>query len=188
MNLSQKTTVAVLTAHALLIVGIAINHKSTPPSQSQTIAVNTYVYSPPPAPKKTIPIQQPLKPKPKQTKEVIRDLQKSIAKIDAKRDKRKVTKQPKPAQLKQMPHPQYPVLLSQVLKKGLHLPEEGDVKLALTLNRQGEIVEMKILNSDSAMNAKYLEDAIMQLRFPPFTRDIIHKKQHTFTLTFCHDQ
>lgn len=189
MNLARKITIAVVTAHALFIGSIAFNHKSVTKSQPLSISVNTLTYSPPPAPQQSVPVHKPPKSKPKKTKDVIRDLQKSIAKIDAKRDKPKVIKQSQPAPAKEKPSPpQYPILLSRALKEGLHLPEAGDVRLALTLNHRGKVIDMKILHSDSTINASYLKEAITQLQLPPFTRDIAHKKQHTFTLTFCHDQ
>ena len=112
----------------------------------------------------------------------MKEMQKNIAKIPPKQDNPKGSPEVKKGQ-----KPQYPLLLVQTLKRALHLPEEGDVKLMLIIRANGEVMDVQILHSKSQENANYLKADIPHLRFPPVTAELGMKKQNTFTLTFRHD-
>lgn len=76
----------------------------------------------------------------------------------------------------------YHDLLALHLKEMVQLPEYGKVKIKLTLNRKGEVLEMKVLHSESKMNQKHIEKMISGLTFPSFDAYIKDSK-HTFTIT-----
>lgn len=69
------------------------------------------------------------------------------------------------------------------LKFMLKLPETGDVKVSLTLNRQGKVVKSEILSSENPVNRKSVETHLPAIQFPPFGQAYIGESTHTFTLT-----
>ena len=78
-------------------------------------------------------------------------------------------------------------LLTQILQKELELPEYGDVKLELTLLNNGKVSNIRILNAASEKNQHYLNLHLPKITFPPFNKDLKHKREYTFTLTFCNE-
>lgn len=209
--MNKKIIYTVVSVHLALVLSVAISLKKKPAKQTMPIAVRTFV-APKPQPSQSAPKNQqivtqakpkaaPKAPARKKARDVMSDLQKNMAKIETKRDSKQqsqsVSKAKRPAK-KQSPQvakevaapmvtPQYPLLLVQKLKSALHLPEEGDVKLELILKNSGEVIKVNVLSSLSPDNALYLENEITKMRFPAFTADLIGKKEHTFTLTFRHD-
>jgi hypothetical protein len=77
----------------------------------------------------------------------------------------------------------YEAELISKLKIVLKLPEMGDVKVSLTLNRQGKITQFHILSSVSAVNKKAVETHLPAISFPPFGQAYSGETTHTFTLT-----
>jgi colicin import membrane protein len=73
--------------------------------------------------------------------------------------------------------------LSQRLKSLMKLPEYGEVRLKLTLNRSGKVMKVKILQSDSASNQKHVEEALPSLKMPPFGKNFENQAEYTFTIT-----
>lgn len=69
------------------------------------------------------------------------------------------------------------------LKILLKLPEMGDVKVALTLNRQGKVIKTEILSSANPTNLKAVETHLPAIQFPPFGKAYSGETTHTFTLT-----
>lgn len=69
------------------------------------------------------------------------------------------------------------------LKILLKLPEMGDVKVSLTLNRQGKVVKTEILSSASALNRKAVETHLPAIQFPSFGQAFAGENTHTFILT-----
>ncbi len=197
----KKIIYFVVAAHLGVLLFAMVSIKTKPVSQPTLIAVKTYLL-PKPAiaqPKELVqPKAKPAKPARKKASDVMSEVQKNIAKIEKKKDNKKQSTQTAKAQKDQKKvalepvekpkvKPQYPQLLVQKLKSALHLPEEGDVRLEVTLKNSGEVIEVKVLSSKSPDNATYLEIEIPKMRFPMFTAELSGKKQHTFTLTFCHD-
>ena len=178
----QKILASVIAAHFAVLIMIAVKAKTPVLQPTKIITIQTYKLTPP-KPKKIAakPKPKPAPSKPKKAHDVMKDLQKNIAKIEKKRDKtieKKPTSQPKVV---------YSTLLAQKLKSALNLPEEGDVKLSLKVKNSGEVIEVNVLSSQSVNNASYLKEEIPKIRFPTFKGELLGKKEHTFTLTFCHD-
>ena len=140
---------------------------------------------------------------PSKTKKLLADLQESIAKIEINRDNSLPAKTivvPKPiSQLKSDTYEiqsdpvedegvVYRDILIQYLKDSLHLPGYGIVKVKLTLEHVGHVQDIAVVSSDSEVNRLYLEKALQELAFPPFTGELANKNLYTFCLTFCSDQ
>lgn len=73
------------------------------------------------------------------------------------------------------------------LKKALRLPDYGAVKIKLTLNKTGKVVNVEIEQSESSINKAYVESKIPTLLFPPFGQRFNDASQHTFVITLQND-
>jgi colicin import membrane protein len=94
---------------------------------------------------------------------------------------------PSASSAKEAKAPSYHDELVQRLKLALQLPEYGEVKLELTLNRSGKVVKLKCVQAKSRKNANYLEKMIPSVTFPPFGHNFTNEKQHTFRLRLSED-
>jgi len=81
----------------------------------------------------------------------------------------------------------YVPLLTHFLHTALHLPDFGAVKMQLTVRRDGSVVKLLVLKTESEENRKYLEKQIPLLRFPPLQGEYAKKGEHVFVLTFCNE-
>lgn len=77
--------------------------------------------------------------------------------------------------------------LAQRLKLLLKLPEHGEVKLKLTLDRAGKFVKLSIVSSGSKKNQSYIEKTVPSLSFPAFGDRFGSSKDYTFTITLNND-
>ncbi len=68
------------------------------------------------------------------------------------------------------------------LQDELHLPEHGEVKIALTLKRDGSVIKVQVIKAESEKNRLFLEKHLPKVTFPHFPFD---KQENTFILTFC---
>ncbi|MBS0627376.1 MAG: hypothetical protein JSS09_04120, partial [Verrucomicrobia bacterium] len=152
--------------------------------------------NPPKIEKKKIP--------PKQTPPSSRDLEKSlkeieetIAKIATNNDKMS-SKSAKEIQPKTGPifedlslplvtEEDYTSSLVEYLQDQLRLPDNGEVKIELTLRKDGSVESIKVLSAQSEKNRKRLEEYLPKLLFPPFPKEEKEKKSKVFILTFCND-
>ncbi len=82
----------------------------------------------------------------------------------------------------------YLALAIQTLQQRLELPEEGDVKVELTVSKRGDVEKLQILYAESDKNRYYLESALARLRLPRFSGELAHQSRHTFTLLFCYEK
>lgn len=73
------------------------------------------------------------------------------------------------------------------LKLLLRLPEYGDVKVKLTLERSGKVAKVVIESSDSTANRKYIEKTLPGLNFPPFGTNFNSDAQYTFSITLSNE-
>lgn len=73
------------------------------------------------------------------------------------------------------------------LKLALKLPEFGEVKLQLTINRSGKVVSVKSVKSKSKKNSDYVQTSIPKLHLPPFGQNFSGEKEHTFRLTLSNE-
>ncbi len=72
------------------------------------------------------------------------------------------------------------------LKLQLRLPEVGDVKVKLTLERSGKVAKVVIVSAESAVNRKYLEKELPLITFQAFG-SFSSDAQYTFALTLSND-
>lgn len=77
----------------------------------------------------------------------------------------------------------YEAELARILEREISLPEEGNVKLKLTLKREGNVEKIVILESKSEKNNIYLTSTLKPYQFPSFGDSFKGEKTHTFTLT-----
>lgn len=77
--------------------------------------------------------------------------------------------------------------LASCLRKMLCLPEQGEVKVCLTLDRRGNFVDVEFLGSKSAYNEKYLEKTIPGIKYPPFGKSFENEPKHSFIITLTND-
>ncbi len=73
--------------------------------------------------------------------------------------------------------------LAERLRLLLKLPEWGSVRVALTLNRSGEVCGVKILNAQNEANSDYVAGRLTGRTLAPFDKHFSGEQQHTFTLT-----
>jgi len=72
------------------------------------------------------------------------------------------------------------------LKLHLRLPEVGDVKVKLTLERTGKVAKVVIVSAESAVNRKFLEEKLPSITFSPFG-NFSSDAQYTFALTLSNE-
>lgn len=77
----------------------------------------------------------------------------------------------------------YSSLLVQFLEDRLMLPEKGEVKLQLSLNKEGKVVSIDILKAESVKNREYLKNTLPQLSFPCFNTSV-SEMQCSYTIRF----
>jgi hypothetical protein len=73
------------------------------------------------------------------------------------------------------------------LKKGLRLPDYGAVKIKLTLDREGKVISVETISSESSKNRTYVESKIPALLFPPFGQRFKGATQNSFVITLQND-
>lgn len=73
--------------------------------------------------------------------------------------------------------------LSAYLRHLLQLPEIGEVKLRLTLTKEGKVAQVAVVSSSSDKNRQYAEKKIPTLSFPPFGERLKGEQEHTFPVT-----
>lgn len=69
------------------------------------------------------------------------------------------------------------------LKLQLSLPEYGEVKIKLTLNRLGRVEKVTIVSSESSMNREFVEKMLPAMMFPAFGTNFEKAQTYTFTIT-----
>jgi colicin import membrane protein len=77
--------------------------------------------------------------------------------------------------------------LASRLKLLLKLPEYGEVKLKLTLERTGKVSKVVIVNSKSNANRKYIEKTLPTLTFPNFGTNFENQTNYTFIISLSND-
>ena len=139
------------------------------------------------APKPVAPTPKPAAPKPKasgDSKGQLRKLlQESLASLEETSSSVEISKPTKIGKLKSeaLTFTSYETLLVEYLKELLELPEQGEVKLQLTLSRDGRVQRHTVLEATSS-NRSYIDHEIAQLRLPPFESHFQKEKEHTFSI------
>ncbi len=137
--------------------------------------------------------------------DLVKELEKSISKIDEKKEKfssKNKSALPRPQHslhlqidkhdlntfdLNEIGETDYTDALVQCLHQSLHLPEFGEVKIQLTLRQDGTVAKLVVLNAESEKNKTYLENHLPRLKFPNLEGSFAQKKECTFSLTFCNE-
>jgi len=187
--------------------------KRKPPLPKKSLIVNTYTHPEPPPPNPR-PSQKPPPEKPKkiaqkhpppakktaqalQKQKVLKELQETLAKIKIKQEEVQKSPLPLPKSIdtlqidraeEKQEETSYFILLVSSLKEALELPELGKVKLELTLLNTGQVQTVRVLQTESEKNKRYLEQQLMFFGFPPFTEELKNERSHTFVLTFCNEK
>ena len=73
------------------------------------------------------------------------------------------------------------------LKLLLKLPEYGEIKLKLTVDRSGQVTAVKILSAESSANKKYIEKTLPKLKMPPFGNNFGSASTNVFTITMSNE-
>jgi hypothetical protein len=63
----------------------------------------------------------------------------------------------------------------------LELPEKGDVKVNLEIDRQGKLVHFEIIDSESTKNEEFLKNRLPELKLPCLNET---KRSHAYQITF----
>ena len=207
--------------HLFLVLYPYPSKNSFKPLKKQVI-VTTYSLPPPPA-LKTTPIhakqgnfsagvKKPLSSPKKVSsstnlshrKKILKELEKTIGKIEASHDKNRDEFAPiLPKAIDKLHIDYFPpevpnetintlegdvVGMIAQFKTMLELPEYGVVKLELTLSDSGLVKNLRILSTESEKNQKYLESHLPKIQFPTFLYELKGKPEHTFTFTFCNEK
>lgn len=158
-----------------------------------------------PAPKNTVkkPAAKPVEKKkvstpPSKVQSLLSSLEESLEKIEQPKVRKKMAETPDLSNKKRRLKiddldsssaigysDNYQDQLIDLLKEGLDLPDYGEVKLKLTLKKDGTMMELIILESHSQKNRNYLEENLKRVRFPVFPGGMAKENTHTFTITFC---
>lgn len=77
--------------------------------------------------------------------------------------------------------------LASRMKLLLRLPDYGEIKLKLTLERTGHFVKALIVSSESPSNRKYIETTLPTLKYPSFGNHFGSCDQYTFVITLSND-
>jgi len=77
--------------------------------------------------------------------------------------------------------------LAQYLKRTLRLPEIGEVKIKLTLDRTGKFINVIIDHSENASNSAYVKKTLPNLKFPAFDSNFKDQNQYTFPITLSNE-
>lgn len=77
--------------------------------------------------------------------------------------------------------------LASRLKLMMRLPEYGDVKINLTLDRTGKVLKVEIVSTESKANRSYVEKTLPGLTFPSFGANFESAAQYTFPITLSNE-
>ncbi len=199
LSQNSKIWIAVIVVHVISLLFIStsvvkekemkkklcvVTKQFSPKIIEPATTTNTKIEKPSPLPKKIIPLKKAtplvkLKPKPiqKSSKQVLKKIDKRLAK----------THHPTPKQLPltviEEALPSYVESACLVFKEALLLPEKGQVKLTITVQPNGKIGKMDLETFESKINLDYLMTVLPTLSLPIPERG----KDATFTILFCND-
>lgn len=73
------------------------------------------------------------------------------------------------------------------LKLMLRLPEFGEVKIKLTLEKTGRVVKVMVIAAESDLNRKYVEKELPTVSLPPFGNNFSGMSEYTFSITLSNE-
>ncbi len=214
----KQISLLVIGAHALIVFWMAL-WLPVKKKSKQPIEIRTVVYKPPALKEATITSSNAKKPRkkpqpkkihsPKKQKKapkmrkasprkkqplvsnaLLKQLEESMAKLEAKPllSPMKKIKPLSRLTIDEASSQKADLFTSALIKRlqeDLDLPDLGDVKIELTLKNNGQFAKMQILQSKSNRNCKFLENKLPRLHYPPFNGSLKNKTEHTFVITFC---
>jgi len=77
--------------------------------------------------------------------------------------------------------------LTQRLRMELRLPEHGEVRIALTLSRDGQVKSVEVFDTQSAANRKYVQNMVPALHFSGFGKHFPDQEARRFVLVLTND-
>ncbi len=77
--------------------------------------------------------------------------------------------------------------LARALKSMLTLPEYGEVALSVTLDRQGNVVNLQVTKAESHLNQQSIEKALRHAQFSSFGSNFSGESEHTFAIVLKND-
>lgn len=77
--------------------------------------------------------------------------------------------------------------LAKRLKLYLKLPEYGEVKVKLTIDRAGKVTFTKVLSFQSTKNASFIEQNLPKLKMPPFGDNFKGASDYDFTIVLSNE-
>lgn len=77
--------------------------------------------------------------------------------------------------------------LAKRLRLYLKLPEYGEVKIKLTVDRLGAVIFVKVLSFQSAKNASFIEQNLPKLKMPSFGDNFKGSSNHDFTIVLSNE-
>lgn len=77
--------------------------------------------------------------------------------------------------------------LASRLKLVLRLPEFGEVRIKLTLDRSGKFVKVVIMSAESVKNSTYIEKTLPTLTYPSFGTNFSDQPQYTFIIALSNE-
>lgn len=77
--------------------------------------------------------------------------------------------------------------LASRLKLKLRLPEHGEVKIKLTLERSGRFLKVVIVSSASSKNREYIEKTLPKLTYPGFGNNFGQSSEYTFVIALSNE-
>lgn len=170
--------------------------KQTPPPPKKQVPKKKKRETPPPPKTKTAVKKKEEKPKlpqeDKKRKALLAKAQENIAKIGKNNDKssekraKKIDDYEVASEQKQELSDEeigYRDELAGRLRLMLSLPDYGEVKIKLTLNRDGTVHQVKTVSSQSSKNSNYVESTVPTLKFPGFGRHFKNNDRYTFLVT-----
>ena len=179
----------------------ATKPKSQPiPAQKTTPPTNKPIPAPKPAapkskPKasavKTPPKPTTAKPDPKPTEnqanlELLALMEQSLVGLEKVKQKSSVAPSAtKVGKLKSetLSETTYQQMLVSYLQERLQFPENGEVKIKLTVSRTGSIEKSIVMTATSASNERYIHENLRDITLPAFGSNFKGESEHTFSLT-----
>ncbi len=80
--------------------------------------------------------------------------------------------------------PSYSEYLIGYLQNALDLPEFGEVRLKLEIDRFGHLLDCQVLESKSVKNGEFVKNKLKELEFACLNEFNIFESTHVFTITF----
>ena len=188
--------------HLFLLLLMLLSYRPQKKIEPEILLVQTVELQPPPPPPKPKPLQKKIakktaskpvpKPTPKakpvvqkvtpqpkppenKTKQILENLEKSLAKIEVPT---KPLTTPKQIEIVKAT-PNLKEILIATLQRELILPEMGKVQVRLAVDEQGKISIIEFLVIESVVNRKYIEEKLSHFTLPSF-----EKRDESYIITF----